>query len=352
MKLKEFTYTILTICIGIFLALLIAETICKVMDIQRSRSKHRLVSRISYVSDIPSVRYEMVANISSTTPGFAGNLIVHTDSNGFRSAEVSRIKPADVYRIAILGDSISFGRSLPQNDIFPEILKSNMNDRPYAKRVEVINASLSGRDTWEEYAILKHKVLDLDPDLVVLQICLNDHVRLPFPKHDTQLGVFGEMSWYDYSSLLALLDREIKGFRALHVKWIKKLGLDRRSKERVILDHYIDPKTMHEVGDHWNDWSRVLLDIHNLAQESGAETLFVTFPLLHQIKNGQSETLPILSKFAQQNRIPYLDMIGPFSEEDRIPLYDYTHPTKRGHNIVAESIEEFVRTQHLVTTAQ
>lgn len=348
MKLKNFTFGIISILIGFFVALLIAEAICKVLDVQHAHKKNRLVSKISYISDIPGVRFEMAANISTTTPGYTGDRIVHTDRYGFRSSEVSREKPDDVYRIAILGDSIAFGRTLPQNQIFSEVLKANMNAGEYKKKVEVINASLAGRDTWEEYAILKHRVIDLDPDLVVLQICLNDHIRLPFPKKDSLLGVFGERSWYSYSSLLSLLDKKVKGFRALHVKWIKKLGLDRRSTERVILDHYIDPEQMLGVEDHWDDWSSILLEIHNLSKASGAETLFIIFPLAHQIKLGMTETMPILTEFLQQNGISFLDMIGPFSREKKIPLSDYTHPNKKGHSIVARFIEDYIRSHQLL----
>jgi hypothetical protein len=87
----------------------------------------------------------------------------------------------------------------------------------------------NGRDTWEECVLLRERVLALEPDLVILQICLNDHVRLPDPYPHSPYGAFGERPRYSYSSLLRLLDNRVEGFREWHVVSLKKLHIDHRT---------------------------------------------------------------------------------------------------------------------------
>lgn len=351
MKTRKIIYPVLALFLGLLVALVMAEAVCKVLEVRKVHKMKRMAGKISLVSDIPGVRYEMRPNISTITPGFKEfKEVVHINNLGFRGPPVMVEKPADTYRIAILSDSITFGRTLHEDRVFSAVLQKNMDARGYDKKIEVINAGLSGRDTWEEYALLKHKVLDLPPDLVVLQICLNDHVQLPFPKKDTQRGVFGELAWYDYSSLLALLDKKVKGFRKHHVKWVRKLGLDRRSQERVIMDHYIDPKQMLNVEPHWDEWSRVLLAFNQLAREHGADVLYLISPINILLREQRAETMPVLSRFLEEHEIPYIDMIGAFSASEHRVLRDYTHPNVVGNRIVAEELEAYIAA-HLLKPA-
>ncbi|MEA2626928.1 MAG: hypothetical protein QOD06_2973, partial [Candidatus Binatota bacterium] len=155
-------------------------------------------------------------------------------------------------------------------------------------------------------------------------------------------GVFGEQAWYDYSSLLALLDRRIPGFRRRHVRWMKRLGLDRRSRERVILDHYIDPGQMVSIEKDWPQWSRVLLQIRDLARSRGAAVLFVVFPIDTRIAEHASETAPILTRFAAENDIPLLDLVKVFAESREPVLIDYTHPNAIGHRLAAKAIADAI----------
>lgn len=338
--MKRFGLAILAIALGLFVAVAALEAAVKMHDVYTRWRDQRIASRISRVSPIPGVRYELVENVVSKTPG--QEIPVRINNLGFRGRDLTVEKPEDGWRAAILGDSIAFGRTLPEEEIFASRLEASLAALWPDRTVEIVNASLSGRDTWEELALLEHRVVPLEPDLVIVQICMNDHVQLPFPKGDTHLGVFGEVAWYDYSSLLALLDRRIPGFRKWHVRALRAFRIDRRSEERVILDHWIDPGRMFDVKPHWDDWSRALLGIRDVAREAGAETLFVVFPIDRQITKPGDTTLPILTRFAREQGLELLDMRGPFHRAGKPVLQDYTHPNARGHAIVAREIERWI----------
>jgi len=345
-RIRNFLFRLFALGFGLFMALFMLEVVFKILHFIEAGKENKLLGQISKVSDIPGVRYEIVPNITTVTP--RSPVLIRFNNFGFRGPDVSPEKPANTYRIAVLGDSIAFGQPRPYEELFSSMLAERLNEKPGGKKVEVINASLSGRDTWEEFAILKHRIIPLDPDLVILQICLNDHVRLPFPKENSTRGVFGEQSWWHYSSLLRALDKRSKKFHKFHLRMIKKLRLDRRSAERVILDHYIDPRQMVNIEPHWPEWSKVLLDFKNLSNEHGAKVLFLVFPLDYQIKRYDHETAPLLTQFTQENNIPYLDLICALGHADPWPLKDYTHPNQYGHVVVAEELEQFI-TAHILS---
>ncbi len=91
--------------LGIVLSIVLVEGAFKAMDVKEKHENSRVAGRISRVSRIPNVRYEMVPNITTVTPG--QKMTVRINNLGFRGEDVSNDKPADTYRIAILGDSIS-----------------------------------------------------------------------------------------------------------------------------------------------------------------------------------------------------------------------------------------------------
>jgi len=342
-------FPVLGLAAGTLAALVLVEGVAKIVDVRQLHRKHHLVSRITRTSEIPGVRYEMVPGISTVTPGY--DTVVSINGHGFRGKETTLEKAPGTYRIAVVGDSISFGRYLGDEDIFPALLEKRMNSSGrHAERVEVINASLSGRDTWEELALLEHKVLPMSPDLVVLEICLNDHIRLHYPEDGGSLsgaGLFGELAWWQYSSFLKFLDGRVQGFREYHVKVVRRIGLYQPAGNEVTRNYFINPRDMIRLEDHWEEWSRALLRIRDLAKESGAEVMFVVFPIKYHIKYGYLETAPELTRLAAENDIPFLDLAPTYAKEGITVYMDNLHPMRRGHRLAAKKIQDVIEDRFL-----
>jgi len=84
-----------------------------------------------------------------------------------------------VFRIAILGDSFTYGfgeeEGKPIKDkAFPEQLEVLLNNKFDDYKYEVLNFGYPSVTALEEYFVLKELVLDYNPDLFVLQITSND----------------------------------------------------------------------------------------------------------------------------------------------------------------------------------
>lgn len=331
---------LLLVGMGVCGALFVAEAVAKIADVRAQRQFLHTAGRISRTSDIPGVRYELIPGVRAVTP--RSRVEIQVNSLGFRGPEVQTPKPEGSMRIAVLGDSIAFGRTYEEVKIFPTRLAALLNLAYPDTPTEVINASLSGRDTWEEAALLEHKVLDLDPDVVVLQICLNDHVRVPPPPKHAAHGMFGEQAWYEYSSLLKILDQRIKGFREHHVAWLQRLHLDFRTPYEVMVDQVIRPDQMIRIEQHWDEWSEALRRIVDRTREHGAEVVFIVFPFDYLLVHGMTESAPPVTMLARELDVPLIDMLDAYAEHPRRMLRDYTHPTPAGHAAAAEALARVI----------
>ena len=108
-----------------------------------------------------------------------GRAEVQINSAGFRDREYTLEKPADVFRIAILGDSYAEALQVPIEQTFWTLLEQYLNEREcfFKKRVEVLNFGVSGYGTTQELLILRHYVKPYAPDLVVIAMCTGNDVR-------------------------------------------------------------------------------------------------------------------------------------------------------------------------------
>ena len=105
--------------------------------------------------------------------------VVTTNRFGMRDHEYTLKKPTGVTRICVIGDSVAFGyriepSMLPIREIFPELLESKLNVAS-ARSYEVLNFSVTGYNSAQEEIVLKEKVLQFEPDVVILSYVPNDN---------------------------------------------------------------------------------------------------------------------------------------------------------------------------------
>ncbi|MGB8338258.1 MAG: GDSL-type esterase/lipase family protein, partial [Burkholderiales bacterium] len=114
--------------------------------------------------NIGDVRGEMV------TPEYRHNF--STNSQGFRgTTEYNISKPAGIFRVLVLGDSVTLGHGVEDGGTFSAVLgRSLSRTRP----TEVINMGVSGFGTAEELIQLREVGLQYQPDVVVVAYFQND----------------------------------------------------------------------------------------------------------------------------------------------------------------------------------
>ncbi len=107
------------------------------------------------------------------------------NSYGFRGPEVTVPKPDETYRIVALGGSTTYstGSRTPEGS-YPFLLQQYLNENGYPN-VEVVNAGVSGYTSYETLLNFQLRVLDLDPDLIIVYHATNDaRARLIYPVED------------------------------------------------------------------------------------------------------------------------------------------------------------------------
>lgn len=104
------------------------------------------------------------------------------ESHGvLRDTEISEAPAPGVVRVVVVGDSIGAAVGLPYGQRFPDRLELAL--RASGATAEVLNLCVDGYDTLQEARTLETSAQRFQPDLVLVQCCLNDTMLSPMPLH-------------------------------------------------------------------------------------------------------------------------------------------------------------------------
>jgi len=98
---------------------------------------------------------------------------ITTNSAGFRDREFMSPKPYGVYRIIVVGDSVTFGWYQAMDRTYPKLVEASF--RQTGGRIEVFNMGVGGYNAIQEVEVVKTKALDYEPDLLVVGYVHNDN---------------------------------------------------------------------------------------------------------------------------------------------------------------------------------
>lgn len=114
--------------------------------------------------------YELKPNVDTCYFGAR----VRTSAQRLRGTRVYSLpKDPNTFRILVLGDSITFGQGVGDDEPFTERMREVLAALR-GKPVEVINTGLDGYNTVQEAALLEQRGLALKPDCVIVVFCGND----------------------------------------------------------------------------------------------------------------------------------------------------------------------------------
>lgn len=164
---------------SIFFCLLAGELVIRVFFWKETDTGHlkkqqqRIeVGKLIRPSSNPELFHELKPNLATTWLGKP----VFTDNDGscrigVQSADEHQDKPP--LKIALLGDSTSFGWGITYEDTYAEILRKNLENY-FKTPVELRNYSVPGYNTHQELFCFKVRVSPWRPDLLILHYDHND----------------------------------------------------------------------------------------------------------------------------------------------------------------------------------
>ena len=104
---------------------------------------------------------------------FPDNYVIN--SHGFRGLEFSSDKPIDSYRIVLVGGSTMIGSgNLSHETTIAGILQKIIDKQEPEIQIDVINAGIGGSNTTTESKLINERIVDLQPDLIVMYDGWND----------------------------------------------------------------------------------------------------------------------------------------------------------------------------------
>ncbi len=120
------------------------------------------------------------------TPGYIQGKNQH-NSLGYRGEEIASPKPQGEFRIACLGGSTTYTEHVEDyRASYPDALEQELRGAGH-HNVKVINAGAAGWSSWESLICFQFRILDLDPDLIIVYHGINDvHPRMVWPSRAYQ----------------------------------------------------------------------------------------------------------------------------------------------------------------------
>ena len=280
------------------------------------------------------------------------NEYVNINSFGFRGVEISKEKPENVYRIIMLGGSTLFGYGASSDETtIPGFLQKKFETTDSDFKVEVINAGSSGAYSKTETLYVKHKLLDFDPDLIIVYDGWNDS-RIPYTSHIGERGLAGQL--YDSVNYLQSIFTYYKTPIV-----IREIGRDLISAEEDTIATRIDANLDKKVILWKERWNESCL----LAQKNDIKTLITIQPMLGTgdriVTKSEKSTsgllqndfmqLPLyqLQKFVDvlpelTNCTNTADLTHVFDGHNEPIFLDLGHVGEQGSMLISEKIYELV----------
>jgi hypothetical protein len=103
-----------------------------------------------------------------------GEIRYRVNADGFRGRRYARPKPDRTFRVLVLGDSIAFGYGVEEEQTFSHLMEARLQRLVTDRSVEVVNLAGGGYNPYNELALLADVGASYQPDLVLVQFCIND----------------------------------------------------------------------------------------------------------------------------------------------------------------------------------
>lgn len=204
---------------------------------------------------------------------------VRTNNRGLRDDEVTVPKPAGVFRILLLGDSMTAGLEVERQETFEAVCEARLRAHG---RVEVVNAGVRGYNIDNILGFLQLEGLSYQPDVVVYLFVDNDLTGedLYRPTHSdlsrgfTLRGALGRLAAYSHIAFHLELAREklaLRTFAKRHRCGEGRAGMSHGMLELVSADRF-------DTGHAFRCTARRIARMAELCAQHGAVLLLAGMP--------------------------------------------------------------------------
>ena len=253
-----------------------------------------------------------------------GRITYRTNNLGLRGRDVAPVKAPGMRRILCLGDSVTFGEGVREEDTWPEQMA-----RRLGPRVEAINAGIQGYDLNHEALYLLRHGRPLEPDVVLVAFFMND--AMPFRATVEHHHLATETAAPD--STLARVSATWRFF-------------ERRRHASARTERYLAELHQSFRSANWAEVKARMPKLREMGERDGFRVVAVVFPLLYRLDDYplRSEQEDVRAAFAAAG-IEVVDLLEAFRGHEAEDLWVHPvdpHPNEVAHAIAAERIAAFL----------
>ncbi len=245
------------------------------------------------------------------------DIVYRINSFGLRGKEISIRKPANTYRILLLGDSFAQGFGVDFEKSFGKILEGKLATDKNEK-IEVINTGVVGYSPLNEYLFLKEKGLLFKPDLVLLAFNATDfwddrqrlsELKLSYPNLDEgkieELISLGEAK-FDFSKINKSPGNwQQQKIYLPGISYQIKTWLNTNSRTYKTIADLVKKKSMPVQQDNVNQGN---IDRDILAIERGSKLTDENYSKLWELP---IKHITMMKSLLDQNKIPFVVVAIP-----------------------------------------
>jgi lysophospholipase L1-like esterase len=283
------------------------------------------------------------------------------NSKGFRGPEFASPKPLGVYRIAILGGSTTYCEFIGDDDAaFPARAQQYVRADYGRTDVEVLNAGVPGYNSWESAIDFQTRVLDAEPDLVVIFFGVNDvHARLVEPESYRADGTGRRRPWSEPWEVRVMRASMLLRFVGVQIGVWKPPGVENYTAADSAFHRNRDagPEMMNVLASNPPTYFRRNVEnIIAVARAHGVKVLLMTWPYSEEVKDyvslphyrkGVAELNAVVREIAAAANVPLFDLAAKMPTDLKY-WRDGRHVNAVGADLEGRWLAEYLQTNELL----
>jgi lysophospholipase L1-like esterase len=320
--------------------------------------------------DDPDLQYELVPNSRDATRKNP----IGINELGFRGRTVPTAKPQGTWRLAVLGDSISFAGPLEESERFSELTEGRLRKKRPGSKIDVLNFGTGGYDVLNEVARYESLAKRFEPDIVAVAFCVNDvgvhSVNLRTLRFIDEYGWLTRrlrvLQWFVVRGEQRSLEDQFvelntdANFSERYADRITKVGGDAklagymRQLEGLLQgnDTRLGPKTAHPFLPWYTSDAKIgrlryaFARLARTTAESRTPTVVVIVPYLKEGSFTRAYRLvyEIIEHEARRVGFDVVQLRDAFVDADlkEVRNKGFVHPNALGHEIIADGLSSWI----------
>jgi len=322
------------------------------------------------VDPLAGYRLEPGARIRFTTSEFDTEIAINR--SGVRDDEELGSKPPGERRIAILGDSLVLSVQVPFEQTFGELLERRLNARQSRYRYRVINAGVQGYGPVEELFFLRSVVIPLQPDIVIHTLFVGNDAEEALTSAPRLAGTARPVSETLREDAATGMRRLVRRSMVLQILRLRTVPVVERfagplKAPEAPLQSYAEHPAP-RIAEGLAIVRRSVQAVRDEAAGAGARAAVVLMPARFQVDDADYGRLrdAVAQSGGQLRRDGATERFDRALADTGIPRFDVlpalrralpgpdlffqqtVHLTPRGHEVVAEALDQFLRQSGLL----